>query len=440
MNIDEEVCDWLHLFVANNNYKKLILKGGSALGLYIMQILMMYAEKKPDNLVKFYHEHLIKDWDFALYDCNVDDLNLDNRFRQEGVKIKVIRHVHKTMINDEALIELAIHNKSSVLSDLSDVELPMTLVHIVFNEINDIRNMMYFIKLYRSFTTETIISKYDEIYNFIGSLNIIVCKCKNGLLDVAHYSKHIHYGSLSKYAKIFDSFVCNTNEKQFLISHFSQLDRLLSRLFFKNIPKAEKINKFLQMNDINVAVPILSIGEDYLWELANNFIIHLYKNLIEGEINALCAKQIDLGVFTSLQKYYASCLVTNKKYSKYKVVNVGNNGDDDASRLDQISKVLDLDLESRTINIIKNICDEKILDKIFKQIINKDLGLNVVNFFDGCNLVRAHILLKKNPKQIVNTKRLFQSFVSLFDNYGVNIYKHIQPKSNFSRFMRDVIY
>ena len=227
------------------------IKGGTVLGLKVLK--MLYDRYHSNNFEKKFNEFrkldLIRDWDFA---CYTEEKEITPDYREDLDKMArnyrlvpraktfiLYQSKYPIKINDQALFEIAILQSDNYL----DQELPLTTMKVRVNR----RNLYQIFMLAKSFYSSDPID-INVIKHIIKDMRIIVPEASGGL----YVTKKLDKGELSpqlinfiiKFSK------GNVNLQQFLATHIKEPNRLLYRLIEKNIPKMNKIERFLKENNL----------------------------------------------------------------------------------------------------------------------------------------------------------------------------------------------
>lgn len=333
-SLQKEMLDWITLFrILKSKYPdiKIYLKGGSILGFQVMRFI---NDPTITNFIMFYDLNLIRDWDFMIYykadpeidtsksKCNqglyaeiINTITKYHKFRTEGFTTCVIRHRDKTMINnDEVLLEASIDIKNK-MNNYSAIEVPLTAMdseltnNLIFDffrivgifrlleELDITNNPIYkqisnqkslnqkledeFVSSYKEYDLRQLIT---NIYKFVNTLTIITVTAQDGYIKLSN-SNELDYGNMKEHKQIFDNFDCSLNQRQFLLSQYNNTLRLV-RLFDKNIPKSNKIKKYLIALKINKLPPWL-LNDKEIITLLDKFSDHLYTSLFKTYVDKL---------------------------------------------------------------------------------------------------------------------------------------------------------
>jgi hypothetical protein len=231
------------------------IKGGNVIGLYILK--MIYQKYKDDekNFEKYFNKfldlELIKDWDFSSYTKSNITEEYRNHLDEVAKKYKLVPRA-KTFIlyqtkkpiltEDKALFEISILEPDR----FSKLEIPMTTMKVKVTEYN-LKYIYMFAKSFLSYKLKKEPFDFDIIKRMIEKMNIIIHPHKNGLYDPGN---KFDTGDLNKHLVNFILDYSKKDKKiaQFLSIHIEDPFRLLYRLPDKNIPKTEKIKKFIKEN------------------------------------------------------------------------------------------------------------------------------------------------------------------------------------------------
>ena len=259
------------------------IKGGTVLGL---QILKLIYDKYPDSEFEKYFDEfckleLIRDWDFVGYVSKPINDEFKNKITKLSEKHKLVSHA-KTFIlyqsnraikiDNQALFEISILDNE----DYSGMEYPSTTLKSKVLK----HNLKYIFMMAKCFYSNKINGKkidLDIVKHLIKKMDFIIYPFKNGLFNVSN--KTFDKGGLSedllKFIHKFASThkIANSmNTEQFLISHIKEPNRILYRLIDKNIPKTEKITKFLLSNKIVSNIPTWMFNVKEVNNIINKFI------------------------------------------------------------------------------------------------------------------------------------------------------------------------
>jgi len=231
---------------------EIYLKGGTVLGLYILQDIYKQSAKKlfKKNFSEYLKHNLIRDWDFACY----TDHRITEKYRSTldvmAEKYKMVPRAktfilyqtkYPIKINDQALFEISILDHNDHVNN----ELPMTTitVRVTLDNINQIFMLANCFYLYYS---RNVPIDIPYVKYALRSMEFIIPPHKNGMYVV----NELHSGSMSQklldFIKEFSG--DDLNLQQFLITHFIEPHRMIYRLLSKNIPKSIKINNMYRNN------------------------------------------------------------------------------------------------------------------------------------------------------------------------------------------------
>ncbi len=235
------------------------VRGGNVLGLMLLQ--MIDKKYKDDNQFKKYFDEfltleLIKDWDFA---GKPKDKEIDAEYRKKLDKLAkkfnlvpraktfILYQTRKPILTeDKALFEIAIRNKDTY----STLELPMTTMEIRVNQYN-LKYIFMFANSFFAYKTRKEQFDLDIIRRMIKKINIFIYPYKNGIFAIKQneFDSGNLSASLIKFIKEYDD--VDKNMPQFLAMQIEEPHRIFYRLVQKNIPKAEKLTKFIKQNVSN---------------------------------------------------------------------------------------------------------------------------------------------------------------------------------------------
>jgi hypothetical protein len=282
LNVWKLLFEWSSENLPNN---PIYCKGGSALGLEVLKSILNINldQSKYDEFVDL---NLIKDWDFTVFmseDEKKDFIDFAQTigFNLEGKIITILRFTNALKIGEDYLLELSVKTDQS----LDDLELPLTNLKFEVNSGN-IDKFFEIVKMYVK--NEKNLERMLEILNELLS-DILVNgmeladSIENGLYTITDSGKISTAGLSDELLGIIDESVGISNSglnsrpirnsnrsfnngpigirnnrehinpltmKQFLITQFSQPDRLFLRFLKKNKKKSKKIRKFYEKNGI----------------------------------------------------------------------------------------------------------------------------------------------------------------------------------------------
>lgn len=401
-----EIVDWINMFkIVKAKYpnSKLYLKGGSTLGLYILSLI----PKNMASFKSFMKLNLIKDWDFSIiipheYDNFVYPPNTSKckhglykeffdlvttkispnsnkmrvKFRSEGSKICIVRHAQKLMINDDVLFESSIHIKDKIITCFMDLEIPLTAMYFELKNISETRSFFNvafafsYINQQSNKSTETIDkNKLNNIVNiiqkYVSKQTIIPIPAHQGLFKINKPSE-LCYGEKydPKLRVLFDAFDCTLSEKQFILSQYFQIDRLLIRFVNKNIPKSNMIKDYFIATQINYSKEQWILSESHVMGLIDKFNKYLYDKLFKTSYEKLNdifddlsddSNKIVAELFNTLDEFFEKC---NMKRVNEFYTQLHNNvkGNSDLYRPKEQKYIQNV---TRTLNIFFDPIDEK---------------------------------------------------------------------------------
>ncbi len=277
LQLEQEINDWckyLHDLIGFNIY----LKGGSVLGLKILQMMINHGKLNDQTLKDFCELQLIKDWDYTIYyDENIiltKEIYEKHNIKNEASTMIVVRHTNKTMINGESLFEASIKKNEP----LSALEIPLTSMKIKLKSLEDIQSIK---KIAAMFYNNNI--DLDQLISIINRIKIEIMDCENGLFNITNDIDNIDNGDLSLLMlNLISESSINSSQKQFLISNLVQPDRLFYRFKEKNIKKNAKIVKFLTEMNISIKEEKWLIDDTNkitLEKLIDDFIISVQEHI-----------------------------------------------------------------------------------------------------------------------------------------------------------------
>ena len=382
--VHAEFLRW-NLFLSSriNAGNDVYVKGGTVLGLKVAQLLF----NKTSDAEKFNELldlNLIKDWDFTIIGKNLDDVDEEtNEMKNEGKTMKKYRYKGTTprlALGDDALFEISIKDDEK----LSDLEIPMTSMKIKVT-LQNIKYIfvlaLYFylikqtdehIKLFGNVKT---LMNRQMVMDIIKRIEVIVPDCMNGMFNIDE-KKDLDTGGLNtEMIDVIKNTTDNKNEQQMIISHIKEPDRMIVRLFPKNIKKSEKISNFLEQLNID--------KQPWLLDRKNiEILIEDFLNNLDGYI----------------QNKYNMCIQANYDIILKKNLLHMHSKSDTKTVVDLISKITKIQDFKYTDKIgnkfIKNIQEEKKQDVDFYN----NLGI----FYSNVNIGRLSSLITKMNNKDVN--------------------------------------
>jgi hypothetical protein len=271
--------------------------GGNALGLKILKMIAeKYTGREFEKIFQSFLElELIKDWDFSAYTNkpitekeNIEFDKLASSYKlARRARTFILYQTHKPIETDsKALFEINIQETD----DYSTLEVPISRMKIKMTQ----HNLKYIFMFAHNFLAyKTSNAKFDMnlITTMIDKIRIEILPHHNGLFKVNKLT--FNDGGLSKdLLKIINKFSSNCKEyEEFLIVQIKQPDRIFYRLIEKNIPKNDRIEKFLIENNCLKNKPswlfdsnkILSLIKSFLKTLSDEM-VRIYNNLIHTEL------------------------------------------------------------------------------------------------------------------------------------------------------------
>lgn len=229
------------------------LKGGTVLGLYIMQNIYRQTPKNlfQKKFAEYLKQDLIRDWDFA---CYTKDKKITQEYRAKLDSMADKYHMvpraktfilyqtkYPIKINDNSLFEISVldHN------DRVNLELPMTTITIRVT-LDNIYEIFMLANCFYLYYVKNIPVDISYVKYVLKSMQFIVPPYKNGMFLV----NNMHTGSMSQsllnFIKKFSK--NDLNLQQFLITHIIEPHRMMYRLLSKNIPKSIKITNYYNVN------------------------------------------------------------------------------------------------------------------------------------------------------------------------------------------------
>jgi hypothetical protein len=328
---------------------KIYIKGGATLGLLLLKSLI--KARNFDKFSTYQSYNFLKDWDFICYsqsDVSIPDILDKYSMFLEGKKVKVVRYktLHeRLLINGESLIECSFHSKEN----LSDMELPLTTIKIPVTTHN-IKIIFDTIEMFNSNTLDE-----DLLHNLFDNIEFIQRTCNDvGLFSVTN--EEFDDGNLSNN---FLSILCDyeLEEKQFIISHMKQPDRLFLRLQ-KNINKSDKIREYGALFDESYD---FVLDNPYIDSLVSRFFFDLKSKIDEIYVQH---KEMLLLVYTQIDQLNEEIKFLNYLYEDTK--NKYTYEDYLAlSKVDSYDKLLHID-NTLAFDLLKSRCEKSVINKLTK--------------------------------------------------------------------------
>lgn len=265
------------------------IKGGTVLGLKILK--MIYDKYKDDNFEKYFEKflelNLVRDWDFASYvneNTKIDESyrkKMDDMSRKIGLvpraKTFILYQTRKPIeLDDQVLFEITILDSENY----ADLELPMTTMKTRIGKRN-INHIFMFAKSFYSYKVNNEPFDLDIIKHMLENLKINIYPHENGLFKTDNNT--FDEGNLSKNLLNFIAKFTNNNRdlEQFLITHIQEPHRLFFRFLEKNVPKVDKISKFLKENNISNTTPNWLFDVNKMMKMINSFIDQLGSKMVD---------------------------------------------------------------------------------------------------------------------------------------------------------------
>lgn len=229
------------------------IKGGNVIGLKILK--MIYDEYKDDDekFKKYFDDFLkldlIKDWDFSSY--TKKEITQDYKKKLDSIAKKYylvsraktfILYQTKNPILSEgkALFEISILENDN--AKYSTMEIPLTTMKVKVDQFN-VKYIFMFAKLFLDHAKGEEFD-FDLLKRLISKISIIIHPSENGFYhDPKNFDKGNLNDALIKFIEKYKKY--DENLPQFFSTHLQDMLRLLYRLPEKNIPKTQKILKFL---------------------------------------------------------------------------------------------------------------------------------------------------------------------------------------------------
>lgn len=280
-------------FLEELSYREfdIYVKGGSVLGLKLLQMLY-HTYPGPEfvtHLAEFLKLNLLRDWDFSCYTKQ----RITSEYRHQLDKIaskyhlvpRAIRFIlyqlrYPTRIDGEAMFEVSLLESDNRL----DLELPMTTMKIKINE----TNLLHIFLLALMFSPKHCCSvndlDIDAIKHILDSLEVIVEPSSKGYFIIDPMTP-LQTGDISPgMLQFIRGFTKSRNLQQFLITQWIEPNRMLYRLFEKNIPKAQRIRSFCEQHNItkmNTAYNTWLFHPDKMKTLVSRFCVSLGNTLFK---------------------------------------------------------------------------------------------------------------------------------------------------------------
>lgn len=227
------------------------IKGGNVIGLKLLR--MLYDKYNNDEKLfdKYFDEflklELIKDWDFSSYSKKEITDKYRKKLDEIARKYQLVPRA-KTFIlyqtknfieiENKALFEISILNSGE---NYSEMEIPLTTMKVKINEYN-IKYIYMFAKIFMYHKKDGF--NMNLIRRLISKIDILIHPCKDGFYTNTDVDIGCLNDELIKYIDEYKKY--NDNLPQFIITHLCDPFRMCYRLQEKNIPKTEKIKKFMK--------------------------------------------------------------------------------------------------------------------------------------------------------------------------------------------------
>ncbi len=260
VNIDKEASKF-YLFIKDiikTEKVDVYLKGGNVLGLKVLK--MIYDKyKNNDNkfravFMEFLKLELIKDWDFAGYTREAitseyrekfDNIAKQYRLHQRATKFILYQTEKPILLEEKPLFEIAILDSDS----FSKLEIPLTTMKVRVTEYN-VKYVFMLCKLFYSYKENGEDFDFDILRRILEKIQVIIYPHKNGLYNVTNnFDKGGLNNKILEFIKPYEDF--DKNLPQFLATHIEDPFRILYRLPEKNIPKNDRVKKFIQKHLTN---------------------------------------------------------------------------------------------------------------------------------------------------------------------------------------------
>lgn len=259
------------------NRLQVYLKGGTVIGLYILK--MIWDKAGPEKFSNYWDEFvqldLIRDWDFVAYTKTIDT---DDKFRAEYDAIALLYSLvprAKTFIlyqakrpiklDDQALFEISVM-KDEVFSNL---ELPLTTMKMRINRRN-LLHIFMFAKSFYSYKVSKTPIDIGVIKHMVKSMEFFIYPHREGLFSIKELTPGALNPEMVEFVKTYAK--NDRNLTQFLITQIQEPHRIFYRLMEKNIPKTNKIKKFLIGNEITKTQPTWLFNSDSIIKIMGDFI------------------------------------------------------------------------------------------------------------------------------------------------------------------------
>ncbi|AYV75936.1 MAG: hypothetical protein Terrestrivirus3_205 [Terrestrivirus sp.] len=429
-----------------NEHITIYIKGGTVLGLKILKMVYNRYGESTDfekYFNRFLELDLIRDWDFASYTYDVE---IDKTFRDKTdemarklglvprAKTFILYQARRPIqLDEQALFEIAILQSD----DLSGLELPLTTMKVKINR----RNLNYvfmFAKCFYSYKTKNVPIDLDVVKYMIKDMNILIYPHKDGLFETT--PETFDTGGLSKDLLTFIGNFAKKNRdlEQFLITEIMEPHRLFYRLLEKNIPKVEKISKFLI--EVGIAkkdkLPTWLFDPKYIMKTVTLFVDELGKKMVEvyeddsKKINqarmVVISDQNNNNMFSDLSNSDSSDLSNLSEYSDMLVSNLSSDSINSLGRLNG--------MEAYEIEMIQMEHSDKYIAAI-------ELAVkNVAEFIGGINLDRVRIEYDKfaeSGRDLVK-KMFYPLYKQIIKNNNDNSVNSVNKKNILSELSNDI--
>lgn len=289
VNIDKEASQFYFFIkdIINNEKIDVYLKGGNVLGLKVLK--MIYNKYKNNDkkikevFNKFLELELIKDWDFSSYTKNSITPEyrekLDKIAKKYGLvpraKTFILYQTKKPiLLDDKPLFEISVLDSDSY----SKLEIPLTTMKIKVNEYN-LKYVFMFCKSFYAYKLKGEEFDFDILKRMLDKINVIIYPHKNGLFNIDNnFDKGLLENDLINFIMPYEDY--DKNIPQFLATQIEDFFRILYRLQEKNIPKNDKIKKFIS-DELHITnVPWL-FDSKFINKIVNLFCENLGNKLLD---------------------------------------------------------------------------------------------------------------------------------------------------------------
>jgi len=258
INIRHETMKF-YLFIKDiiqNENMEVYVWGGNALGLKVLQMIHLKYSNDDKKFEKAFNAFLkldlIKDWDFRSitkkeitpeYRTKLDKISKKYNLVPRATSFILYQTPKPIEIDDKAMFEISIVDTNLY----SDLEIPLTSMRVRVTEYN-LKYIFMFAKSFFSYKLKNEPFDFSIMKRMLNKIRISIFPHKNGLYNITNdFDKGNINNDLINFIKEFTK--NDINMTQFILTMLKDTTRIFYRLFEKNIPKINKIKKFLD-NDV----------------------------------------------------------------------------------------------------------------------------------------------------------------------------------------------